>query len=378
MKKIFFVLLLSLAAKNLVAQKGWYIIENEQNKMKADFHYWGIQKNISMDVEFHNIKQLPYLPNIDSIITLVKQDLQYLSDSLKEDGIVRKLDYLVTPMLKKITITNHTEQPISYTVQNKELKQFKNAVDTLVIKLGVFNGDSISYVNNGKKEKLARCYPVYIKFYLNNLKDILELKNELVGICMNDIKSKIEKNKYAKRQSEDLNYGSSKLVNPAFEKDIVNYWNIKMKPKKSLEPVAGFGFQNINSIWLPSFSYGLRYGTKTDDGKITNTDWYLTLDNYYNYSGIGTSQQKREVYRYLTLKFVQTDPFDKKQNGFQFKPSLSLGYLISKSGDFFPGNSFKLSTHLIQSGWLSIGPELFFNDFFKSTSLGIKLSFNYE
>ena len=63
-------------------------------------------RNTDYSIEFHNIKQLPYLPNIDSIITLVKQDLQYLSDSLKEDGIVRKLEYAALPKIKKITITN--------------------------------------------------------------------------------------------------------------------------------------------------------------------------------------------------------------------------------------------------------------------------------
>ena len=105
MKKVFLVLLLSIAVNNLIAQKddNWYVRMDEQKKMKASFTYSNIQKNISMNIEFHNIKQLPYLPNIDSIITLVKQDLQYLSDSLKEDGIVRKLEYAALPKIKKIT-----------------------------------------------------------------------------------------------------------------------------------------------------------------------------------------------------------------------------------------------------------------------------------
>lgn len=374
MKKVFFVLLLAITAGKLMAQEmgNTYLDDPIFRKQKVDFHYINIQKNISMDVEFHSIKQLPYLPNIDSIITLLKQDLQYLADSLKEDGVVRKLEYTLTPKIKKITITNHTEQPFSYTVQNKELKLFKDAKDTLVIKLGVFAGDSTSYYtmeNHTKKQKSANLYPVYIKLYANNLKDITSLKNEVVALCLDNIK---QNNKTIIANKAETGVGN--LANPFAEKEILYYWNAQQKPKMQLVPTIGFGLQNLNSTWLPSFSYGLKYAN--NDFKNNYNLFSLTMDSYYNFSALGTSQEKRDVYSFLTFKYAYIHR--KRENGFQLNPSLSLGYMVIKKGDFFQPHTFKFTIPSLQNGWLSIGPEIFFNNFFKNTSLGIKLAINYE
>ena len=139
---------------------------------------------------------------------------------------------------------------------------------------------------------------------------------------------------------------------------------MKKKTKQELVPIFGFGFENVNSSFIPMFNYGLRYGSvynyETEDHNL----WYLTLDNYYNYSGTGTSQQKREVYRFLTFKYMSIEAESIKSKGFQTNVSFSLGYLVSKSGDMFQANSFKLTVPSLKYGWLSIGPELFFNDFF--------------
>ncbi len=378
MKKLCMLLLLVIATQQLIAQttSEWIFAEDNHNKPTVEFEYNPIQKNIGVNFEFYSLKQLKYLPNIDSIMELVKNDLQYLSDSLKEDAITRKLEYALYNKPNRIRIINHTEQPTAYIVQNKELKQLKIDADTLMIKLSVFNEDSIGFTNYNKvKTKIAYLKPVYIKFYLRNLKDILDLKSGLVSVCLNDIKAKNETILSTKRSKDISYYGNDIFKNEAFEKDVYRSWSIKKKASKELVPTIGFGMQNANGAWLASFNFGARL---TSTSEYTGTTyWNLTLDNYYNFYTDANNNFIKDRYSFINLLMFQKEE-KQDQKGFQTQGSFGLGYLINRTGNLFDKGTFKMSFPSLTNGWLSITPEIFYRDFFKNTTLSIKLSINYE
>jgi hypothetical protein len=378
MKKLCMVLLLIIATQQLIAQttSEWIFVEDNHNKPTVKFEYNPIQKNIGVSFEFYSLKQLKYLPNIDSIIDLIKNDLQYLSDSLKEDAITRKLEYGLYNKPNRIRIINHTEQPTAYIVQNKELKQLKIDADTLMIKLTVFNEDSINFINyNNVKTKIAYLKPVYIKFYLRNLKDILDLKTGLVSVCLNDIKAKNEAILLTKRSKDISYYGNDIFKNVAFEKDVYRYWSIKRKEKYEFIPTIGFGLQNGNGAWLPSFNFGARL---TSTSEYTGTTyWNLTLDNYFHFYNNANNDFSRDTYSFINLLMFQKEN-NQDQKGFQTQGSFGLGYLINRTGNLFDKGTFKMSFPSLTNGWLSITPEIFYKDFFKNTTLSLKLSINYE
>lgn len=380
MKKLCMVLLLAIATQQLIAQttSDWIFSEIKYHKPTVKFSYSPIQKNIGVSFEFYSLKQLKYLPNIDSIVEIVKNDLQYLSDSLKEDAITRKLEYAHYNKPNRIRIINHTEQPTSYIVQNKELKQLKIDSDTLMIKLIVSDGDSInSFGYNNVKTKIDYPKPVYIKFYLKNIKDILDLKNGLVGLCLNDIKAKNEANTILKRKHNYGNnyYGNDIFKNPVFEKDVYRSWSIKRKEKYEFIPTIGFGLQNGNGAWLPSFNFGARL-TSTSEYAAT-TYWNLTLDNYFHFYNNANNDFSRDTYSFINLLMFQKEE-KQDQKGFQTQGGFGLGYLINRTGSLFNKGTFKMSFPSLTNGWLSITPEIFYEDFFKNTTLSLKLLINYE
>jgi len=380
MKKLCMVLLLIIATQQLIAQtiSDWIFAEVNYKKPTVKFNYSPIQKNIVVSFEFYSLKQLKYLPNIDSIIELVKNDLQYLSDTLKDDAVIRKLEYAPYNKSNTIRIINHTEQPTAFIVQNKELKQLKIDADTLMIKLGVSDGDSInSFGYNNVKTKIIYPKPVYIKFYLKNLKDILDLKSGLVTVCLNDIKAKNDANSLLKRNDNYGNnyYGNDIFKNNAFEKDVYRSWNISKKVKREIEPTVGFGFQNGNGAWLPSFNFGARL-TSTKEN-IGTTYWNLTLDNYFHFYNNTNNDFIRDTYTFINLLMFQKEE-KQDQKGFQTQGSFGLGYLVNRTGNLFDKETFKMSFPSLTNGWLSITPEIFYKDFFKNTTLSLKLSINYE
>jgi hypothetical protein len=52
--------------------------------------------------------------------------------------------------------------------------------------------------------------------------------------------------------------------------------------------------------------------------------------------------------------------------------------MLSKKGNLFESNIFKMTIPSIKSGWLSVEPEIFFYNFFKNPTLSLKLAINYE
>lgn len=374
MKKLFFAALLCVATSQCIAQSSLY--ETFMGNRKAVFTYMNIYKNADVVFEFDNLKQVNCVPNLDSILSLVKQELAFLPDTLKDDATVRTLKYIVTKKQNFITIINHNQLPFNYIVQNKELKLLKTFQDTLDIVIPVFSGDSIFSYSDINRHKEPYYTDVHIKISLNNIKDIVEIKNNLLCVCLNDIQQKSIDKKIMKRNYWELLTGSARLINTAFDKPVINYWNIKSKPKKHLDLTFSFCFQNANNSWLTSFNIGAKLISYSAYKYITH--WSFTLDNYYNASTDGAGFLNKDRCSFLTLKLWQKFEYLKNEKGFVFTPGFSFGYLINRTGNLFDKDTYKLSFPGLSNGWLSLEPEIFFTQFFKNTTLSLKLCINYE
>jgi hypothetical protein len=75
---------------------------------------------------------------------------------------------------------------------------------------------------------------------------------------------------------------------------------------------------------------------------------------------------------FLTLRIAETPT--KPYANFELLTTLSVGYLIRRSGNYFEKNTFRLGMPGVATGRLQIEPELYFNDFLKNVSPGIRLS----
>ncbi|TAD84292.1 MAG: hypothetical protein EAY75_13380 [Bacteroidetes bacterium] len=75
---------------------------------------------------------------------------------------------------------------------------------------------------------------------------------------------------------------------------------------------------------------------------------------------------------FFTFRFEERN--NNAYNNFEFLSTLSIGYLIRRSGNYFEKNTFRLGLPGAASGRLQIEPELYFNDVFKNVSPGIRMS----
>lgn len=101
-------------------------------KSNARFTFY-LSNNIRIFLELEYISQLEQLPNLDSLVGKTIALLNPLADSLKEDGIVRRVDVVMTDAIPKIRIVSHPQFSNTYTIKDDELMQLKVNQDTIRI-----------------------------------------------------------------------------------------------------------------------------------------------------------------------------------------------------------------------------------------------------
>ena len=78
---------------------------------------------------------------------------------------------------------------------------------------------------------------------------------------------------------------------------------------------------------------------------------------------------------FLTLTYGQggTKDYDPRKD-FSFSAVFSLGYLINRNGDYFEKNTFRFGAGKLSISKTTIEPSLYFNNFFKGVTPGIRIS----
>ncbi len=133
-------------------------------------------------------------------------------------------------------------------------------------------------------------------------------------------------------------------------------------------------FQNYKNYFVPSFSVGIR-------ATLTNRDrsfkWQPGLLWEPHYIFAKDNQNKLRTYRndFLTLTYGQggTRDHDTKKD-FAYSAEFSLGYLINRKRDYFDKNTFRLGAGKMQLAKTTIEPSIYFNNFFKGVTPGIRIS----
>ena len=373
-------MLLSIATQQIIAQSKSEkpiikpVILSQESRYK--FFYTEIQNKVSLKFEFKDERQIEYVTiNFDSIMQVIKNDIKYLADSIKYDGIPRKIIYWVNAKHNRIQIESHTEpENTFYIVKDKELQILKQVKDTLQIRINA--GEFIFEKNHNTSASLNLPFNIYL--ISNNLLEIQNLKNGLIDTCFNDMKQHLFNKMPKTKDRFDRYFGFHKMKQKEFENLFNNCnWSILKKgKKKTFDAAFAFGFQNTNATWLSSFNLGARLISTSLYNDETH--WNLGFDNYFHFYNDANNHFNRDTYSFLTLRLFQKDREQQKKNGFQFIPGYSFGYLINRGGNLFEKNTMKMSFPFVSSGLLHIEPEIFFNDFFKNTTLSLKLSINYE
>ncbi len=136
--------------------------------------------------------------------------------------------------------------------------------------------------------------------------------------------------------------------------------------------------QNYKNYFAPAFSLGasvqLSHGFNTNIYGVYWEPVFLFAPNAQ-----GRLQTYRNDFLVARIAFAKKDESGKEENSnaaLGFSPSFSLAYLIGRQGTLVEPHTFRIALGSVKAlkGGLHLDPCLYFNDFFKGVTPGIRLS----
>ncbi|MEP6615807.1 MAG: hypothetical protein ABJA57_04480 [Ginsengibacter sp.] len=363
-KTISLLMLLTSIAAELCAQstkdKFFEVPENIvfNRHFKVDLE----NKNM-VQINLSDISDLESLP-IDSLLQMFARDITPLKDSIADPLTAKRIDYIVDVQgRKKIRLQQFPPRGASYLINKGELASLRTEQDTINI-IGII-------LNPLKaKQKISTTNPRYyrLSFLLNDI-------NELPGLT-DMLKRKIEtiRNNVNGKWPTLLGGGDHYLQK---DKTITAGRPRGYTAAGTGDFITGIVFinvQNYKQYFVPSFSLGLRLTLTNRD---RNFKWEPGLLWEPHYLFAKDSLNNLNTYRndFLTIIYAQggTRDHDPRKD-FSFSAQFSLGYLIERRGEFFDKNTFRLGLGKIQVAKTVIEPSMYFSNFFRRITPGIRIS----
>ncbi len=369
MKKTISVLMLLISIlPNLCAQtkdKSDKAFEVPENIIISRRFYINLEKGNKLEIELTDITDLQKIADIDSLLQIFVDDITPLKDSIADPLTSKRIDYITDAQgRKKIRLQQFQPKGAAFLVNNGDLASLRTEQDTINI-IGII-------LNPPKaKQKISLTHPRYyhLTFYLNNI-------NELAGYMHGTLTEKINsiQNDFKGKWPTVLGTGYHYLKK---DKTITADKPEGETSSGTGDYITGYitiNVQNYKNYFVPSFSLGIRLTLSSRD---RNYKWEPGLLWEPHYIFAKDNQNKLRTYRndFLTLTYAQggTKDYDPRKE-FSFSAVFSLGYLINRNGDYFDKNTFRLGAGKIQLAKTSIEPSIYFNNFFKAVTPGIRIS----
>jgi hypothetical protein len=349
---------------------------------KAHFSFWVLNKTGGgqLIIDLNSIKHLKYLPNLDSLVNSIKPTLQLLADSFKTDGFNRRIDYLSSTKYPQIRIANYNKDPQQFVVKEGYLNELKTKMDTIRIKAYVevakedIPQSPLTFNNRYTGSNKPEMQPYFITLILNNCSDLFLLPENSLQNCVARLKQELGPD-YVSNANPSSNYSAyfnmntNKMFSPSSLKWIKNPGSVQ-----ELVPNIYVGFQYAIGNFIPSFSIGARYTFA--DRRHSTKRIYAMWEPHFIFSKDVLNNTITDRNDFVTLRYIAIE--NRRKEPFDFVGNFSLGYLVSRKGNWFEPNTFKIGIPGVRSGWLQLEPEFFFHDFLKGISPSIKLTLHYE
>jgi hypothetical protein len=342
-------------------------------KSNAQFTFY-LSNNIRILFECDYISQLEQVPDLDSLVKQTILLLNPLADSLKEDGVVRRVDIVLVDAIPKIRIISHPQFSNTYTIKDDELMQLKVNQDTIRI-IGLSKSRIKWNVigSDGNKTIQDRYSNISVTIVLNNIADINTLPPDALKNCMAILQPKVENfykrdghNSPPYKYNASFNMRTGRMFSPV---------DVSYIPSgnERISGILGFSLTAVRGAVAPSVQAGIAFN-KTNNFFSTSFRFYIERQYFF----------QRDLNNKLTISpntfgVFQIWQSEKKSagNALAFSGNLSLGYLFSRRGNWYEPNTWRIGLPVLKNRHISIEPHLVFNDFFKNVSPSIKITFNF-
>lgn len=317
-----------------------------------------------MRLELVDEADLSCFENIDSLLLLFLGDMKAFQDSLADPLTTKHIDYLIdTSGQKKLRIRQTRPEASTFLLDGGEPAQLRLEQDTIYILLA-------SPADRFARRKASR--PLRydrLGFFLNRY-------SQLDSYITSGLNRKIQlileskQKKYSWNTKNGLNYLAADPTITAVTALMHNGNRLEMN---------GFvAAQNYKNYFAPAFSLGasvqLSRGFNTNLYGVYWEPVFLFAPN---------AQGRLQTYRndFLVAWFALTKKDEAGKQDYSntalgFGPSFSLAYLIGRQGSLVEPHTFRLTLGSLRAlkGGLHLDPCLYFNDFFKGVTPGLRLS----
>jgi hypothetical protein len=320
-----------------------------------------IGKGNKIQIELTDAKDLDQLVNMDSLLKVFVADIEPFKDSLADEMTTKKIDYRIdSSNIKKIRIQQFAPKGFTYTINQGEPAALKLEQDTVN-----FTG-TVYFVAKYTLRKAFNATRNYrLSFFLNDVNDI----DKLIGTGLN-----------AKIKELRDNY------NTRWDYTSPNHVKLRRDPSITASHPHGYAAgddflelnvwvaaQNYKNYFVPSFN--LMAGLVISSHGFYKREFNLGWEPHFLFRK--DEQGKLKTYRndFLTLTLAQGPIKDNDAHkDSPFTSIVSFGYLVHRSGDFFEKNTMRFGAGRLSlfEGKTKIEPVIYFNDFFKGVTPGLR------
>ncbi len=225
----------------------------------------------------------------------------------------------------------------------------------------IFIDKRIHLLELSNNSKYNDSYKVFVHFNsINQLRELLEYDFDVIDDNLANAFSD-EQYKKLKRKAFTswIDVDENKNTHIAYNDYVLN------SSRDEIVLSANAALNNVKGDWLGSFQTHM---SVVFSSKIfTKQSFNLSYEWMYNF----TSPNEKTVDGFLDLGYsINTSSNPDKEKWF----GMQLGYLIDRNSEFFEKNTCRLSFLSKINDGISIGPQMYFNGFFKDVYPGINLN----
>jgi hypothetical protein len=318
-----------------------------------------------LKLEMTDITDLAVAMNIDSVLQVFFTDIVPMKDSLADPLTSKRIDYFIDEKgRKKIRFQQFVAKGASFLINKNELASLRTEQDTVHIIAAIPNAPEAKDLLGDKNKRYY-----HYTFFLN---DVNELKayfnNNTLNEKLNTLRNSVnEKWKYVPGTDIWL----LKKDNSITANRPKGYPNIQSRDFITFLGTANI--QNYKNYFVPSFSVGARI-TLSNNPRTFKREIGLFWEPNFLFAKDSTGKLKTYRNDFLTLTFSQggiADHDPMKQ--FSYSADFSLGWLQRRSSEVFDKNTYRLGIGKIQMSKTVVEPCLYFNNFFKGVTPGIRI-----
>lgn len=317
-----------------------------------------LDKGDKMQVELVDMKDLARVGNIDSLLKIFIKDLAPLKDSLSDELTVKRIDYVMEPpAAKKIRIRQVRPASASYLVQQGDVAALKLEQDT------------IHFIGVVPVPETKSIHRYRISFFVNDL-------NNLSGYADGRLHARL----VSLRENVHTNWVKDDKGMMHLQKD---YTISSRLPGGTLGSHGDYlvfspsvSIQNYKNYFVPSFSLGATALTGSFGRRRTTHEFGIYWEPNFFFGRDNEGKMKTYRNDFLTLVYGNGPA---KREGEKKEPDLqyvfSVSYLIHRSGDYFEKHTFRagIGRMSLFGGKTKLEPVLYFHEFFKGVTPGVRL-----